>query len=126
MNQLALTLHRLVTEETGQSFYGLFVYNGSHAKPPANSDPMLKLMQLSDSWIAFSDDREVGFAWEGVTSALSGLEIAHKTQSTHCGSLLAAWQAGGRAKEAGIFTAAIRRSANRETADRLLDRAPES
>lgn len=59
MSQLAPTLHRFVTEETGQSFYGLFVYDGNHVKPPPNSDPMLKLMQLRDSWIAFSDDREI-------------------------------------------------------------------
>lgn len=62
MTTLVATLHRLVTEQQQQQqsdqFYGLFVYAGNVEHPPANAEPTLKLMQLEDAWIAFSDDRE--------------------------------------------------------------------
>lgn len=59
MTALASTLHQLVTEQQSHDqFYGLFVYNGNVGQPPANAEPTLKLMQLQDAWIAFSDDRE--------------------------------------------------------------------
>ena len=59
MTQLTSTLQKLVSEETGQSFYGLFIYDGEHGQPPTNSEPAFKLMQLQDYWIAFSDDNEL-------------------------------------------------------------------
>lgn len=53
------TLFQLVTEEQGDTFYGLFVYDGDVEQPAASTEPTFKLMQLHENWIAFRDDTEV-------------------------------------------------------------------